>query len=781
MGENKSSRRLWLLLPALMWGVLTATAQTATNIVINNPQVIEEDGAVRLNVYFTVTDDDGRAVTDANLDSSGTLQIVGDSIAYEAEIAEADSPLYIALVLDASGSMDEAMGDLRAAAVAAIDAAPPEANVGVFQFNEPQANGQTLQMIQDFSTDHQAVKAGIGLAQSGNNLGTCIYYAANEAVAALRAATHDRPDARRAVILFTDGFDEKTTGQRDTCSINTTVDQVIAGARATSGATGNDRVHLYTIGMAGENQVDETTLRRFADETGGLAAIGSQADLGGHFRSIMEGLAHQWVATALVRPAAGKHQATLVVNLQDDNAQPGAEPTELSDTFEFESPCDCSVAEPSVALADWLKAENKYLVNVTSPQRISRLLLVVRNDGGAVERLTIAPLDPSTDAQYAVPTYELYEIGQTYQVNVHAFDSAGDPILKNDDNVLYSFEFTYDPPATPTPAPPIVRIVDVVADPDRREFTISLDARNTGAIREYRISLYNEDLKAAIPAFTMPPPANDRLYINLEDKDAEPGSYTVSIMPLDDAGEPLVAEEINYQKPITYSPAEPTQMEQLGQSFRENPWIPGLIAALILGLVALLAFRAIQKSREGAIIFTVDNAKKNARSPLKHRTNLFGRQNPPNRGAGKVAVDRPPSRPPVIAPPAADPPKTRPTPPAAAPPAVASPAAPAPALLLYVTQSPDARLQGTKVEVTSFPFIIGRENANLNINDPRMSRRHIQLTRDGDQVYVTDPGSSNGTFIAGSEQRLQVRTPYKLNARNRLRIGSTHISIELRP
>lgn len=784
-------------------GVSGAAAQSTDAIVINYPQAIESADGVLLNVYFTVVDNAGQVVPDARLDFTGTMQIVGDTASYEAEVGEADSPIYIALVLDASGSMGGAVGDLQQAAIAAIDTAPQGANLAVYQFNTPKDNGQTLQQLQGFTTDHAAVKGSIGLVRS-ENFGTCINYAAFEAIQALRDVTQGQPEARRAVILFTDGYDEMTTGRRDTCSVNTSVDQVIASARsAAQGGGAALQVPIYTIGMAGENPVDDITLRRFAEETGGLSAIGNQTDLSAQFRGIMESLAHQWVATARVRPSAGVHQATLVVRQQDTGNQQGAAPEELSDTFEFQSAGDYSIPFPSVDRASWLDAENRIRVNVTSPQLFGSIDVVVYKDnGGEVETLTIRPVDSTTDAQYATPTLDKYEIGEGYRFEVYATDTDGNPIRKNEDLVLANIDFTYDPTVAAPPTMPTVGIVEVIANPAGRFMSIQLDARNTELIDQYRVSLYNETDKVAIPSFMVMPAADDRLTINLQEVDAGPGLYRISVMPLDAAGEPLLEEEAAYEHQVEYAPEETPLMERLGQAFRDNPWIPALIALVVVGFFAYLLFGVYRKRQEKGIIFNVPDAEKSAKSPLRHPTRFFygdrAQRQPDNKKPAKPAVaerprggqaKKPASRPggQAAAPPPAAGAKPQDSNPAiplaadSAPDIPISGAAPAPSpvLQLSIVKSPDARLNGKNVAIKSFPFTIGREGADLNINDPRMSRKHIRLTLQDGRLYITDLGSSNGTFIVTNEQQLEAHSQYPIAARLQLRMGGTQVSIEL--
>ena len=58
------------------------------------------------------------------------------------------------------------------------------------------------------------------------------------------------------------------------------------------------------------------------------------------------------------------------------------------------------------------------------------------------------------------------------------------------------------------------------------------------------------------------------------------------------------------------------------------------------------------------------------------------------------------------------------------------------------------KLEGTVLSITDAPAIIGRDStASLCIPDRSVSRRHSQVERDGDQVFLTDLDSLNGTFV----------------------------------
>lgn len=66
------------------------------------------------------------------------------------------------------------------------------------------------------------------------------------------------------------------------------------------------------------------------------------------------------------------------------------------------------------------------------------------------------------------------------------------------------------------------------------------------------------------------------------------------------------------------------------------------------------------------------------------------------------------------------------------------------------------RADGTVLSHQVLPITIGRGTTNVVvIDDPRVSRQHAEIYRDGDALKLRDLGSTNGTLVAGEriEQR----------------------------
>jgi sigma-B regulation protein RsbU (phosphoserine phosphatase) len=77
-------------------------------------------------------------------------------------------------------------------------------------------------------------------------------------------------------------------------------------------------------------------------------------------------------------------------------------------------------------------------------------------------------------------------------------------------------------------------------------------------------------------------------------------------------------------------------------------------------------------------------------------------------------------------------------------------------LKLVVIEGSESRT----VVLDRFPFYIGRlANRDLVINDGRVSREHVKLTRDPDGVYVVNQSAKHGTWVNGERVERRKLTP----------------------
>jgi pSer/pThr/pTyr-binding forkhead associated (FHA) protein len=82
-------------------------------------------------------------------------------------------------------------------------------------------------------------------------------------------------------------------------------------------------------------------------------------------------------------------------------------------------------------------------------------------------------------------------------------------------------------------------------------------------------------------------------------------------------------------------------------------------------------------------------------------------------------------------------------------------------------------LAGREVEVAA-ALVLGRQAADLVIDDPQVSRRHASVRPAGDALEVTDHGSLNGTWVNGA----RVTGVTRLAPGDRVRLGDSTFEVE---
>jgi predicted component of type VI protein secretion system len=90
---------------------------------------------------------------------------------------------------------------------------------------------------------------------------------------------------------------------------------------------------------------------------------------------------------------------------------------------------------------------------------------------------------------------------------------------------------------------------------------------------------------------------------------------------------------------------------------------------------------------------------------------------------------------------------------------------------LTVTSGPGA---GRSLELEA-EVVVGREDADLTIPDPEISRRHATLRPEGQGVVIEDLGSTNGTFVDGR----QISGPVTVTTGATIKMGDSELALEL--
>jgi len=86
----------------------------------------------------------------------------------------------------------------------------------------------------------------------------------------------------------------------------------------------------------------------------------------------------------------------------------------------------------------------------------------------------------------------------------------------------------------------------------------------------------------------------------------------------------------------------------------------------------------------------------------------------------------------------------------------------------------DGSNKGTRVELSAAPILIGRgPDAAIRLDDDYVSTRHARIAASGDQWFVEDLGSTNGTYIGA----VRLTQPTTLPMGTQVRIGKTILEL----
>lgn len=738
-GSQMRRSRQWIpfLVAALLFALWppTSHAQTAEFVVVNHVATIEGAESLGLNVFFTFQDGSGRPIPRANIESA-SIQLLGtNNEPVPASIEDPQTPVFIALLIDGSGSMAGVIDSVREAARTAIDAAPPTARFAVIQFNE------TSTIIEGFTSDLNLVKAAINVVDSVPNKGTCLYDATFDAVRLLDRQIQN-PEERRAIILFTDGKDQLRIDSPEPCSRHTYND-VINAARPASAFAPITPVHTIGLFDAQGGNLNEAELRSLAADTLAYSAIGGQTNLGGLFREIIEGLSSQLVARANVFANQGENQAVLSIKLRDRDAP-------LTTTFNFFSNTDYDVPPPplnvQISSFQYNETDDIYFLSLslTSPESVLQAVVSVWDVRRGVQVSTDQFYDNPQETLVAELGTENLEAERDYSIRVQAIDKEGFLIQNEDgETILAEIEFVYEPPQ----ANPIeFSIQSVNADYENELLTIDLDVVEEERVQTYEGFIIDESTGGRIHDFGPTPYAGSRIQETLPEviRSAEVAlNYRVTVYV---TSQEELRSEASFEDFRPVPPEPPGLMTRVVEALRGNPAILASIVVIVLAIAFWVVFRTQRRRAKDTPI---------PRPPVD-KTMIFA--NAEAQGASADYDDWFPEDESLLTPAG---PRARPT----------------MRVRLRVVQSPGATPTYEQV-ITDFPSVIGREGCDVNIAyDRRVSRRHAEISVSGDEILITDLGSSNGTYIGDS--KLTPNSPTPLAGSKTIRLGSqTHIELD---
>jgi VWFA-related protein len=384
----------------------TALADAAGSLTINYIESKPAEGQLAhdVEVTFSMVDSTGNPIKDLKIENI-TLSEDGQGVTPTSLEVVTDQPIYLALLLDTSGSMTGTRNDAAvAAAKQFVSGLNKVDRISVTTFNSE------INKLIDFSTDHAAAENLINTIEAVSKSGTCLFDAAYKAVQETAAL----PLGRRAVIILTDGKDESPTG--GPCS-KLTLDDVIDIA-----AKGNTRVPIFTIGLG--DSVDESGLVRLSTLTGGSYIKSDVPDqLENSFTRLLDLLQSQYVMHYTSMAAPGTHALALKAEYLNTN---------FSDARDFVLP------ELPLSLT---------IISPTNGQEIAdtiKIAAVLNGHGNPIEQVVFNVNDVVIGTDDTTP-YELEwdpasaEAGEV-TISVTAFDSEGTELAVNSVKVMVNSE-----------------------------------------------------------------------------------------------------------------------------------------------------------------------------------------------------------------------------------------------------------------------------------------------------------------------------------------------------
>ncbi len=235
---------------------------SVSDVVVTRKITVESFEEVnRVILWVTVTDRSDKLVGDLTKESftvfeDGAPQTIRDFLLE-------DRPITMAIVLDSSGSMRDAMKEVHQAAASFVETLRPQDRALVIDFDDK------VFLLQELTSDQAALKEAVNSTEALGS--TALFDALHAAFRKLRGI-----EGRKAIVLLSDGDD--TSSQ-------------FAYKRILEEAKGQN-VLLYGIGLG---EVKKSVLKEFSETTGGRAFfVGKASQLAEVYRKIAEELRRQY-------------------------------------------------------------------------------------------------------------------------------------------------------------------------------------------------------------------------------------------------------------------------------------------------------------------------------------------------------------------------------------------------------------------------------------------------------------------------------------------------------
>ncbi len=248
---------------SLFFGILTVVFPQVDDEIIT-----VESSLVVLNA--TITDKSGKPSLGLNFNQ---FRIFEDGVEQKVEVFEnPDTPFAAVILLDTSGSMEQRIALARSAAINFLDGLRGKDSAAIYSFDSK------INLIQSFSNSRDLIPQVYDLKADG-------WTVLNDAVIEASAELEKRPEKRRAIIILSDGADNKSRS-----SPSNALKAAIA-----AGAT------IYAVDMSDQNDrspakfMNQGTLKNFSEKSGGLfVATPGGVAMREAFRNIVEELGTQY-------------------------------------------------------------------------------------------------------------------------------------------------------------------------------------------------------------------------------------------------------------------------------------------------------------------------------------------------------------------------------------------------------------------------------------------------------------------------------------------------------
>jgi len=684
-------------------------------------QTVENQDAMNLKLYFNLFDSSSGEPITRPRPQSAQVTLVGTGYTSPASISPPDLPIYLTLLLDASGSMAGNAQKLRDAAKIALTNPPENAYFGVVQFNEE------ISLLQDFTQNLTLVNYAIDQYATINK-GTCLYDSAYLSV----EAQADAPYGRRGVILFTDGKDETTGGQP--CSKHTYQELVDKAVEL--------GVPIHTVGLRSTaGNINEVELRNIAGFTGGYSIVAEVNDLPQAFSQIMESLKTQMMAEATIFPRKDQNEAVFTITFDDD--------TTLNTAFFINSETDYpGPASPVQMRFDGLQllAETQdydLQMTITSPELVGYVKVAIWDTDSGAKVTDLNFDDPEGFNRFTIPT-DLLTANRKYELRMSAISREANTAFvlstspREGQTTELVHEFTYDPSGIL----PTLTINSVTQD--GTSFVLNVALTNPQQVGGFDGWLVNKatNIQVKDSQFNLPADAaaGGRLELSTTESRLASGKYAIVLRLLDTNNQVLSVAQVDE---VTYQ--QPGLLTRLNVALIAMPVFIAIIAGVVLFVVVFLVISSSrQKNLSSTPVMSGQLGKKGKKNQLPDGLQAIANDEPflpstkasPSPSPVKASTPRPAQQ--------AD--QT----------VLYDRQAPAPEPVTRTSQSLPPQLtvvkglQPQQWVIQQMPYVIGRTEGNLVINVNSVSRKHAQITSDGRQNYfITDLNSSNGTQVNG--------------------------------